>query len=525
VSVSGVGSLLNALREELGVVSVKDGCSPQGQCGCCTVWIDGRARVACVTPVRRVSGRSVTTLEGLPEDRRERLVSNFVAAGASQCGFCTPGIVMRLSALADGDEPVLESAVESALLAHVCRCTGWQSIVEASVRAPDPQASLPQGSLADGARTRAAIEGGRPQRSDAATVEGRGGFADDAAPRDALVAVPGGASAPGRGQHYVVGESLLDARGRSGKIQGRRTTAALSYPLEVAPGPWDLTLRTTWVEPGYLETDASWCAPGQSPATVLANGGAFGAKEMSPVPAAARELADRHQRTMRVLWSREDVVRWGPKRPPIALGLRSDGSGVLRVARTENSADLDAWFDAVKSVARGVVVEFHDVAGPPVSGALRASGWAELCAAWAVLDARAAGATGAGTPVEVCSPDGGRARVCVRPDDSVSVEVWAGETLDATTLRSYCLGAVHQALGWVWHEGLVVDADGVVQDLTMRSFGIMSARDTPRIEVTIHDSNDRSVNGSDAVFAAAAAAAWSADGFSAQWPTRRARGR
>ncbi len=60
------GSLLDALRESLGVRSVKDGCSPQGQCGCCTVWIDGQPRVACVTQVGRVAGREVTTIEGLP---------------------------------------------------------------------------------------------------------------------------------------------------------------------------------------------------------------------------------------------------------------------------------------------------------------------------------------------------------------------------------------------------------------------------------------------------------------------------
>ena len=61
------GSLLDALRDHLNVRTVKDGCSPQGQCGCCTVWVDGQARVACVTPVARVAGRQVTTLDGLPD--------------------------------------------------------------------------------------------------------------------------------------------------------------------------------------------------------------------------------------------------------------------------------------------------------------------------------------------------------------------------------------------------------------------------------------------------------------------------
>ena len=84
------GSLLSALRDHLGKRSVKDGCSPQGQCGCCTVLIDGDPRVACVTPLRRVSGRAVTTVEGLTEDEQSRWVGSFLAHGASQCGFCTP---------------------------------------------------------------------------------------------------------------------------------------------------------------------------------------------------------------------------------------------------------------------------------------------------------------------------------------------------------------------------------------------------------------------------------------------------
>ena len=95
-------SLLDALRDELGCRSVKDGCSPQGQCGCCTVWVDGAPRVACVTPIRRVAGRDVTTLEGLSDEQTARWSEAFVAHGASQCGFCTPGIVMRLAALEDG---------------------------------------------------------------------------------------------------------------------------------------------------------------------------------------------------------------------------------------------------------------------------------------------------------------------------------------------------------------------------------------------------------------------------------------
>src|SRR6478736_4147233 len=90
------GSLLGALRDQLGITAVKDGCSPQGQCGCCTVLVDGAPRVSCVTPVRRVAGRVITTVEGLDAEDRERWAGAFLATGASQCGFCTPGIVCRL---------------------------------------------------------------------------------------------------------------------------------------------------------------------------------------------------------------------------------------------------------------------------------------------------------------------------------------------------------------------------------------------------------------------------------------------
>src|SRR5712671_4628840 len=74
-------SLLNVLRERLGVVSAKDGCAPQGQCGCCTVLVDGEPRVACVTPMARVQGRSVTTVEGLDPSVRDRFAASFLATG------------------------------------------------------------------------------------------------------------------------------------------------------------------------------------------------------------------------------------------------------------------------------------------------------------------------------------------------------------------------------------------------------------------------------------------------------------
>ena len=483
------GSLLEVLRDRLALTGAKDGCSPQGQCGCCTVLVDGAPRVACVTPARRVAGRAVTTIEGLDEITRNRWADAFTAAGASQCGFCTPGIIMRLAAIPAPSD----AAVEQALLAHLCRCTGWRTIVEAATNAGQPERDRDWAA----ARRRATIEGHAAQDVGAPVTLGQGGFADDTAPRDALVAVPDG------GGGWAIGETLTEARRRAGKVQGRRSGASVRHPIDVPAGNWDVTLRTTWVEPAYLEPDASWCVPGGEPATPLANGGAFGGKVASTVAEAARRLADEHQRPVRVLLAREDTVRLGAKRPPMAAGMMRDGTGVVRVVRTPGIAE------AIHSVAPRVTVEELDVAGPSTSSVIRAAGWAEA----AVL---LAAATGSDT---ITAPDGGTARALIDDDGTIHITVRAGEPLDEIVLRSYCVGAAHMALGWVTSEGIAVDEDGVPQDLTIRSFGILRARDMPSVVVHVEDDDGPPVNGSDAVFAAVAAAAWRRVGYPQDWPT------
>jgi xanthine dehydrogenase molybdenum-binding subunit len=124
--------LLAALREELDVTSPKDGCSPSGQCGCCTVLVDGKPAVSCSLALDRVEGKHVTTLEGLPADERERYAAAFASTGALQCGFCTPGIVMRTKYLVDKDGPALTRAKAARHLGgHLCRCTGYHPILDA----------------------------------------------------------------------------------------------------------------------------------------------------------------------------------------------------------------------------------------------------------------------------------------------------------------------------------------------------------------------------------------------------------
>ena len=316
-------------------------------------------------------------------------------------------------------------------------------------------------------------------------------------------------------------ETLPGARRSAARVPGRNSTVALRHPLALPDGEFVLTLRTTFVEPAYLEPDASWCVPGGEPATPLANGGAFGAKRSSPLPRAARALADELGRPVRVLWSREDVVRHGPKRPPIAAGVRADGTGVIRVGRTPGSPDLGPWHAAVAEAAPGFEVEEIAVPGPPVSPEIRAAGWAEAAVLLAAFEAHTAGDRGAGDPVTVVSPEGARATVAIGAGGAVSVEVRAGEVLDEVVLRSYALGAVHQALGWVRREGIAVDDAGAVLDLTIRSFGILPAREMPHVEVTVVDAGGPPCRAGDAVLAATAAAAWLAAGLPPAWPVER----
>ena len=124
--------LLAALREELDITSPKDGCSPSGQCGCCTVLMDGKAIQACLVSMEKADGTEVVTLEGFGDEERNRLAAAFAAKGALQCGFCTPGILVRTKALIDQKGPGLDRrTIQGRLGAHLCRCTGYTKIIEA----------------------------------------------------------------------------------------------------------------------------------------------------------------------------------------------------------------------------------------------------------------------------------------------------------------------------------------------------------------------------------------------------------
>ena len=152
--------LLAALREELDVTSAKDGCSPQGQCGCCTVMIDGKVQVSCTYALDKVAGRAVTTLEGVDPAERTRYADAFAACGGLQCGFCIPGIVMRAKAQVDKKGADLQrDDMARHLGAHLCRCTGYVKVldaIEAVARGTVVDPVLPGGIGTSGAKYQAA---------------------------------------------------------------------------------------------------------------------------------------------------------------------------------------------------------------------------------------------------------------------------------------------------------------------------------------------------------------------------------
>src|SRR5712691_7807904 len=123
--------LLEVLREECGIVSAKNGCAPEGACGCCLVVIDGRPALSCLRKPEQMAGHDITTLEGLPEKTRKTIAEAFVLEGGVQCGFCIPGIVVRASALIQQGKTGDRDAIAKALDGHICRCTGYGRIIDA----------------------------------------------------------------------------------------------------------------------------------------------------------------------------------------------------------------------------------------------------------------------------------------------------------------------------------------------------------------------------------------------------------
>jgi carbon-monoxide dehydrogenase small subunit len=132
VAVAGAERLLDVLRGPLSHTGVKEGCG-EGECGACTVLVDGRPVNSCLYPAMEAEGRSVTTIEGLLErpSRLSAIQQAFVDHGAIQCGFCTPGMIMSAVALLSEHPDPTEEQIIEALAGNICRCTGYVQIVEA----------------------------------------------------------------------------------------------------------------------------------------------------------------------------------------------------------------------------------------------------------------------------------------------------------------------------------------------------------------------------------------------------------
>ena len=128
---SGARRLLDVLREDLGATGTKEGCG-EGECGACSVLIDGEVVDSCLVAVGQVEGREVTTVEGLADGRRlTALQQAFIEHGAAQCGICTPGMLLAAHVLLEQSRRLTADDVREGLAGNLCRCTGYTKIIDA----------------------------------------------------------------------------------------------------------------------------------------------------------------------------------------------------------------------------------------------------------------------------------------------------------------------------------------------------------------------------------------------------------
>ncbi len=128
---AGLTRLIDALRLQAGLTGTKEGCG-EGECGACTVLVDGRATLACLTPLCQVEGAEVVTIEGLEgPDELTPLQDAFIRFGGAQCGICTPGMVIAARALLDENPSPTRAEIREGLAGCLCRCTGYQKIIDA----------------------------------------------------------------------------------------------------------------------------------------------------------------------------------------------------------------------------------------------------------------------------------------------------------------------------------------------------------------------------------------------------------
>jgi Aerobic-type carbon monoxide dehydrogenase, small subunit CoxS/CutS homologs len=138
LDVPGMRRLLDALREDLGLTGTKEGCG-EGECGACSVLVDGELVNSCLVPVCQVDGAHVVTVEGLaPQGTLDRLQEAFLETGGAQCGICTPGMLMAARAYIGAGGGPDEDRIREAIAGNLCRCTGYTKIIEAIALAATP---------------------------------------------------------------------------------------------------------------------------------------------------------------------------------------------------------------------------------------------------------------------------------------------------------------------------------------------------------------------------------------------------
>jgi xanthine dehydrogenase molybdenum-binding subunit len=244
-------SLLETLRVRLGIRSTKDGCQPQGQCGCCLVLIDGKPKVSCATATEAVAGREITTLEGIDEDEQRLMARCFVATAGLQCGFCIPGIALRAHYLLSKNSAPTREEIARAIDGHLCRCTGYKKIIDAiklMARARRGDA-VPEPLRSGGVGARVA----RVQGDD--LVLGKRAFIDDMGVGQALLPVLGGVGGQAR-VPVLHGALVLSPHPRARVLAIDTTKAKIDGVVAIAtaddvPGKrWYGLLKDDW--PGFV---------------------------------------------------------------------------------------------------------------------------------------------------------------------------------------------------------------------------------------------------------------------------------
>jgi xanthine dehydrogenase molybdenum-binding subunit len=451
-------SLLEVLRDRCGVTSVKDGCAPEGSCGACTVLSESKAVVSCAQKAARFAGRSVTTHEGLSDDERALWADSFVAAGASQCGFCSPGVVMKAESLLHKNPDPDRSHVVAALAGNLCRCTGYVKITDAillraaanrGVPLAQPDSTGRVGSRTARYQGRELALGDKPYINDMSMpgmLHGAIRFSDHPRARilsvdttraracPGVVTVLSADDVPGNRtqgeitkdwvQLYAAGETtryvgdVLALVAADTRAAARAAAALVDIEYEVlepvtdpveamAPGAPQLhpgspgnvlsvsevkrgdidaglaaaahvlteTFQTQRIEHAFLEPEAALAYPtddggihfytqGQGiwsdrrqvasllglpddkvRATLVSNGGAFGAKEDLNVQGHAALLAWRTGRPVKLALSRAESMRFHVKRHPLTMTytIGCDGQGRLLGLRAEIIGDTGAY--------------------------------------------------------------------------------------------------------------------------------------------------------------------------------------